>query len=79
MAVLYVDRGGSSIQTLPAFDDPAVAATALGALRAVPTEGRTRELVIRKIDGIPVAESAVRSTLLEAGFSAGYRGLVLRP
>ncbi len=79
VAVLYVDRGGSSIQTLPAFDDPAVATTALGALRAVPTEGRTRELVIRKIDGIPVAESAARSTLLEAGFSAGYRGLVLRP
>ena len=78
LAVLYVDRGGNSLQTLPGFDDPDLAAASLGALRAIPTESRTHELVIRKIDGAPVAESSARGTLLEAGFSAGYRGLVLR-
>ncbi len=78
VAALYVDRGGSSLQTLPAFDDPEITSAAIGALRAIPTEGRTRELVVRKIDGLPVAESPVRATLIDGGFSAGYRGLVLR-
>ncbi|HEV8488477.1 MAG TPA: DEAD/DEAH box helicase [Candidatus Limnocylindrales bacterium] len=77
-AVLYVDRGGSSIQTLPAFDDPELAVTAASALRGLVVDGRARELVIGKIDGLPVGESAHRQTLLDAGFAAGYRGLVMR-
>jgi hypothetical protein len=42
-------------------------------------DGRVRELVVRKIDGDDVGASAWRPLLLEAGFVAGYRGLVLRP
>ncbi len=78
-AVLYLDRGGGSLQTLPAFDDPALAATAAASLRALLADGRARELVIAKVDGTPVAESPHRAAMLDAGFVAGYRGLVLRP
>jgi ATP-dependent Lhr-like helicase len=80
VAALYVDRGGGSLQTLPASDDPDIgeaAATALAGLLAN-ADGRTRELVITKVDGEPVAGSAFRERLLAAGFGAGYRGLVLR-
>jgi ATP-dependent Lhr-like helicase len=85
VAALYLDRGGRSLQALPAFDDPAVAGAAIGALRASlgaareGRDGRDRELVITRVDGEPVADSARRATLLEAGFTLGYRGLVLRP
>ncbi len=78
---LYLDRGGGSLQTLPAWDDPERALAAvrgLAALLAGP-DVRYRELVIGKVDGLPVAESPARSTLLEGGFVGGYRGLVLRP
>ncbi|MFL5718886.1 MAG: hypothetical protein ACJ778_00235, partial [Chloroflexota bacterium] len=64
--------------TLPAADDPAVAITAARALTALVRDGRTRELVIRKVDGEDVATSPFRALLLEAGFVAGYRGLALR-
>ena len=40
--------------------------------------GASRELVIAKVDGEPVAGSPRREALLAAGFVAGYRGLVLR-
>ena len=40
--------------------------------------GRTRELVIRKVDGLPVGESPFKDQLLASGFSAGYRGLTIR-
>ncbi|MFL5681507.1 MAG: DEAD/DEAH box helicase, partial [Chloroflexota bacterium] len=77
-AVLYLDRGGSSLQTLPAFDDPSLAAAACDALRTLVRDGRVRELLVTKIDGLPVGESPHRAALLDAGFTAGYRGLVLR-
>jgi ATP-dependent Lhr-like helicase len=75
---LYVERGGRTLQTLPAFDDAEVAAAALPALRRLVGDGRERELVITKIDGLSVADSPHRAALLGAGFVAGYRGLVLR-
>ena len=78
LAALYVERGGSTLQTLPAADDPDVRVAALTGLRALVRDGRFRELVIRKIDGEDVATSPWRPFLLEAGFSAGYRGLTLR-
>jgi hypothetical protein len=37
-----------------------------------------RELVLRKVDGEEVSISRFRPILLDAGFVAGYRGLVLR-
>jgi ATP-dependent Lhr-like helicase len=78
VAALYLERGGSTLQTLAPADDPGVAAPALRALAALVGTGRTRELVIRKVDGLPVGESPFRDQLLDAGFSAGYRGLALR-
>ena len=78
IAALYLERGGATLQTLPAADDPDVAVTAARAFRALVTDGRTRELVLRKVDGEDVAVAPFRPFLLEAGFVAGYRGLVLR-
>jgi ATP-dependent helicase Lhr and Lhr-like helicase len=78
-AVLYLDRGGSSLQMLPAADDPATLGAALGALPDLVTDGRFRELVIGKVDGEPVSSSRFREALLAAGFAAGYRGYALRP
>jgi ATP-dependent Lhr-like helicase len=77
-AVLYLDRGGSSIQTLPAFDDAETAGLALQALGELVADGRQRELVIGKIDGEPAGKSRHYESLLTAGFIQGYRGLVLR-
>ncbi len=78
VAALYLERGGSTLQTLPASDDPDVRIAALSGLRALVMDGRVRELVIRKVDGVDVATSPMRPFLLEAGFNAGYRGLTLR-
>jgi ATP-dependent Lhr-like helicase len=77
-AAIYVDRGGGSIQTLPASDDPEIAVVAAAALAGLLADGRGRELVITKVDGEPVAASPFRDALVAAGFVAGYRGLVLR-
>ncbi|HXG26980.1 MAG TPA: hypothetical protein VNL94_09065, partial [Candidatus Binatia bacterium] len=79
VAALYVDRGGTSIQTLPALDDPEVADAAIGALGALlgDASGR-RELVISKVDGAPVGRSPWLDALLRNGFVQGYRGVALR-
>ncbi len=78
-AVLYLERGGHSLQTLPAADDPATAGAAFAALRSLVEDGRYRELVVTRVDGEPVAASPWRPLLEEAGFASGYRGHVLRP
>ena len=78
IAALYLERGGATIQSLSAADDRDVAESALRGLTSIVGTGRARELVIRKIDGVAVGESPWRERLLQAGFSAGYRGLVLR-
>jgi ATP-dependent Lhr-like helicase len=78
-AALYLERGGRSLQTLPAADDPAVAVVALASLRELVEGGRFRELVLTRIDGEPVSASPWRARLEEAGFVPGYRGHVLRP
>ena len=72
LAALYLDRGGSSLQTLPPFDDPTLATLAVGALRGLLAEGRVRELVVSRVDGEPVARSPWYHTLLKAGFIQGY-------
>jgi ATP-dependent Lhr-like helicase len=78
VATLYVERGGRTLQTLPAFDGPEVAEAAIPALRRLIGEGRDRELVVTKVDGLPVGQSPARDALVRHGFVAGYRGLVLR-
>ena len=78
-AALYLERGGHSLQTLPAQDDPATAGAAFAALRALVDDGRLRELVVSRVDGEAVGASPWRTQLEQAGFAAGYRGHVLRP
>ena len=77
-AALYLERGGATLQVLSPADDPAVATAALRALAVLVADGRFRELVVTRIDGLPVAESPFRAALLDAGFVPGYRGLTLR-
>jgi ATP-dependent Lhr-like helicase len=78
LAALYVERGGGTLQTLPAADDPEVAEVAVRALASLLADRRVRELVITKVDGQPVGESPFRERLIGAGFSPAYRGLTLR-
>ena len=78
-AVLYLERGGHSLRTLPAADDPATGAKAFSALHTLVDDGRLRELVVTRVDGEPVSVSQWRPLLEETGFVAAYRGLVLRP
>lgn len=75
---LYLERGGHSLQMLPASDDAAVAGPGFVALRALVDGGRFRELLISRVDGDAVAGSPWQSLLEGAGFVAGYRGHVLR-
>jgi ATP-dependent helicase Lhr and Lhr-like helicase len=77
-AVFYLERGGSSLQSLPAADDGENGDLALRALGSLVADGRVRELVVSKVDGEPIAASAWRQRLVDAGFVAGYRGLALR-
>jgi ATP-dependent Lhr-like helicase len=78
VAALYLDRGGTWLQTLPAFDDTAVGQAALGALAQLLNDGARRELVIAKVDGEPAGRSPHYESMLKSGFIQGYRGLVLR-
>jgi ATP-dependent Lhr-like helicase len=77
-AVLYLERGGKSLQTLPAFATPAIAARALGALRQLVADGRFRALQLERVDGVAVADSPHAAALAEAGFQRSYRGWLLR-
>jgi len=78
-AVLYVERGGRSLVTLPAGDDPEVAVAAIAALaQLVAPIGPMRELVIERIDREPVATSRLAETMRAAGFGPAYRGYLLR-
>jgi ATP-dependent Lhr-like helicase len=77
-AVLYLERGGRSLQTLPPAVGPDAVAAALTALAGLATDGRVRALEIGRVDGLPVADSPLRDALATAGFRASYRGWVLR-
>ncbi len=77
-AALYIERGGTAYQALPAADDPEIAERAVRSLAVLVADGRARELVVTRVDGAPVAESRMRDVFLAAGFVPGYRGLTLR-
>jgi len=76
--VVYLERGGKGLVTLPAFADAATATRALAALGGLVADGRLREVVVARVDGVPVGSSPHRQALLDAGFVPGYRGLALR-
>ena len=79
VAALYLERGGPRCRRSPPVDDPAVAVTAARALRALVDDGRIRELVLAQGRWRGRGGLTVPAVLFEAGFVAGYRGLVLRP
>ncbi len=78
VAVLYLERGGGTLQTLPAADDPEIAEAAIRALGGLLEDRRLRELIITKVDGLPIGDSPLRERLIGAGFSPAYRGLTMR-
>jgi ATP-dependent Lhr-like helicase len=75
--VLYLEKGGRSLQTFAPFDDAGIAGVAVEALRGLLSDGRLKRLQIERVDGVPVAESDRRGLLGELGFRQAYRGLVL--
>ncbi len=77
--VLYLERGGRGLATFPAADDPGRLVAALASLGTLVADGRFRELVVTRVDGEAVGPVGLwRDRLAAAGFSAGYRGMVLR-
>ncbi len=78
-ATLYLERGLRSLVTLPAADDPEVAAAGLGTLaELVVPIGPYREIVIERVDREPVAASPLAEPLRALGFRPSYRGFLLR-
>jgi ATP-dependent Lhr-like helicase len=73
--VAFLERGGHSLSTFPATASHPEWPTLLHDLVH---RGRHRSLEIRKVDGLPVAESPVAEVLRAAGFKDGYKGLVFR-
>ena len=79
VAALYLERGGSTLQTLPAADDPDTLVAAVDGLRAARQRAAARaSSSSARSMARPWRESPVRQRLLDAGFVAGYRGLTLR-
>jgi len=77
--VLYLERGGKSLQTFARFDDPRIAELAVGALRQLIDDGRLKRLQLERVDGSAIAESAHTQRLADLGFRQAYRGYVLGP
>jgi ATP-dependent helicase Lhr and Lhr-like helicase len=76
--LLYLERGGRRLLTLPAArDSPAALRLALGALADAVRSKRVAKLALERIDGDPVMGSALEPDLIELGFSAGPRRLTL--
>ena len=74
--VLFVDRGGRSLQTLVDADDVRVD-QALQALVESVAQGRVRRLAVEKIDGEPAVASPMTERLVALGFRSGPRRLTL--
>ena len=78
-AVLYLERGGRGMLTLPAAADNERLARAVAAIPGlVAPDGPLRELRLERVDRGPVGESAVADALRAAGFRSSYRGFILR-
>jgi ATP-dependent Lhr-like helicase len=78
--VLYVERGGRGLLTLPAAADPETADAAVSALsRLVAPGGPMREVRLERVDRLPPADSALAERLRGIGFRPTYRAWVLRP
>ena len=79
-AVVYVERQGRGLVTLAPFEDAELRGAALAALpRLVDRGGPLRELMVERVDRVPVAESPWAAELRDAGFRPSYRAYALRP
>jgi ATP-dependent helicase Lhr and Lhr-like helicase len=74
---LYVERGGRSLVPLREPEEAWLRA-ALAALVAHVKGGGAKRLAVERFDGQPVGETEVISMLIDAGFVAGPRRVVLR-
>jgi ATP-dependent Lhr-like helicase len=77
--IVYLAPGGRQLLTF-GRQDPAAQGGLLEALQLLgklPPGARRGAWRLDKIDGVPVLDSPLRPALLEAGFAADYRGLVL--
>ena len=77
--VLYLERGGKSLQTFTRFDDEGVGALAVEALRSLTDDGRLKRLQLERVDGVTIGDSPMRERLSALGFRQAYRGYVLGP
>jgi ATP-dependent helicase Lhr and Lhr-like helicase len=75
---LFVERGGRSLVPLRDPDDDWLRPALVALVYHVRKAGIKR-LAVERFDGEPVGESDVMPLLLEAGFLAGPRRVVLRP
>jgi ATP-dependent helicase Lhr and Lhr-like helicase len=75
--LIYLERGGRSVVTLPAFDGEQ-APLAIAALSGIARDATGRGLNIERIDGEPAADSPHAAAFRAAGFATGYRGLTYR-
>ncbi len=71
----FVERGGRSLVTFP---DLEVEPTRVAAAVAEVARRRIQRMTIERIDGVPIAESALGAALTDAGFTTGYKGMSLR-
>ena len=74
--VLYVERGGKSLQVLVEAGDPRLHDAAAALADAV-QRGRIKRLAIERVDGEPVVGSEWEDALIELGFRPGPRKLTL--
>ncbi|MEO5986189.1 MAG: DEAD/DEAH box helicase, partial [Candidatus Limnocylindria bacterium] len=78
-AVLYLERGGRSLFTLPAAVDFALRDRAVNALPGlVAPGGPLRELRLERVDREPATASSLAARLADIGFRSSYRGMLLR-
>jgi ATP-dependent Lhr-like helicase len=77
--VLYVERSGRGIVTLPATEQDGLLELAMPALLGYAARHGAKGLTIERIDGAPAIESPLAAHLRTAGFASGYRGLTYRP
>ncbi|MGH2401476.1 MAG: Lhr family helicase, partial [Candidatus Limnocylindria bacterium] len=77
--VLYLERGGRGLLTLPGPADSERLERAVAVLPAlVAPGGPMRELRIERVDRGPVGESPIAEAIVAAGFRPSYRGYLIR-